>query len=276
MSDSVYRKTPLPVKLNLNDRNTRVQLSTSEQADAGRGALEGVGLASSASSQSQKDSKDVMVKDLRDWLSTHGINGPPPNAEAEQRAMWKWIRDFHKEYNDDWFSRNMPRLHEQFRPVFLGEMKKMKAEIAAAAASQPAAAAATSGGADLLDFDSQPAAAAAATPSGCRPQAVDDLLSLDAVAPAAAAASAVASQAPVYASAVTPAVLAPGGGGYVVAAAPVAGETGGGGLLDLDLGGLSLAPSVAPTKPVAQVPAIQLNPAAQAPSQGSDLLDLMM
>jgi hypothetical protein len=125
MSDSVYRKTPLPVRLNLNDRNTRLQLSDTPE-ESSRGSLEGVGLASTTASQSQKNCTDVMVKHLKEWMDKHEIKGPPPSADAEQRAMWQWIRDFHKEYNDDWFSRNMPRLHETFRPVFVGEIKRMK------------------------------------------------------------------------------------------------------------------------------------------------------
>ncbi|CAK0823505.1 unnamed protein product, partial [Prorocentrum cordatum] len=148
MSDSTYRKTALPVKLNLQDRNTRAQIqSGTDEKASNRGNLEGVkavsGTRVSSAAQSQKGCTDVMRKDLCDWLDSHGVAGAPPSAEAEQRAMWSWIRDFHKEYSDDWFSRNMPRLHEQFRPVFVQEMKKRKAE-----AAPPAAAPAP----DLLDL----------------------------------------------------------------------------------------------------------------------------
>lgn len=162
MSDSVYRKTPLPVRLNLSDRNTRDQLSTGvAEKESGRGALEGVGLASSAS-QSQKNCTEVMRKDLRDWMANNGMQTPPQPGEAEQRAMWTWMRDFHKEYNDDWFTRNMPRLHEKFRPVFMDEVKKMRAEMAAAAREVAQKAAPPVD--DLLDFGPPTVASAPAPP----------------------------------------------------------------------------------------------------------------
>lgn len=256
MSDSVYRKTPLPVRLNLKDRNTKSQLSTGAEEKAnGRGALEGVGLASSAS-QSQKNCTDVMHKDLRDWLDNNGMKGPPPSGEAEQRAMWTWMRDFHKEYNDDWFARNMPRLHEKFRPVFMEEMKKMRAETAAAAQKEAAEKAASSPPPpqnDLLDFD----APAAASPPAAPTNGVADLLDVGIAEPAA----------PVTASpvAASPPAQAP---------APVATDA----LLDLDFG--SPAPPVAAAAPA---PAAAYAPAATvaaplAPSKGGaggDLLDLM-
>lgn len=191
MTDSVYRKTPLPVKLNLNDRNTKEQLTSSNPDDTGRGALEGVGPASSTKT-SQNNCKDVMRKDLRDWLDKHGINGPPPSPEAEQRAMWQWIRDFHKEYNDDWFARNMPRMLEQFRPIFNEEMKRMKAEVKASAAAANVAAAGDAAPAkaapaqavNLLDFDQPPqqnAAPSVAAAGGVAAggSTTGDLLSLD-------------------------------------------------------------------------------------------------
>lgn len=184
MTDSVYRKTPLPARLNLNDRNTRQQLLAGPSPeDNGRGTLEGVGPApSSSASQSQKNCTAVMRDDLRDWLHDHGIDGPPPSVEAERRAMWQWIRDFHKEYNDDWFARNMPRVLEKFRPVFNDEMKRIKAERKAAepeaVPSQPQSAG------DLLGFDEPglvAAPAASATSVAPVSTAMDtDLLSLDA------------------------------------------------------------------------------------------------
>lgn len=168
MADTVYKKTALPVKLNLNDRNTREQLKTGPAEDSGRGTLEGVGSKSSAS-QSKKGCTDVMQKDLQKWLVAKGIIGPPPSPEAEQRAMWQWIRDFHKEYNDDWFTRNMPRLRDQFRPTFTEEMKRMRT------AQQGSSGSGVVGGADLLDFERPALAVPAALPASG-----GDLLSLDA------------------------------------------------------------------------------------------------
>lgn len=232
MTDSVYRKTPLPARLNLNDRNTRQQLMTGvSPEDNGRGSLEGVGPAASSSAlQSQKNCTDVMRQDLRGWLGEHGIDGPPPSMEAEQRAMWQWIRDFHKEYNDDWFARNMPRVLEKFRPVFNDEMKKMKAERASTsaqpngpapgsggdllgfeeerpAASHTANAPAHSSGGDLLGFD-EPATAPQPAAMVAPAAVADDLLSLDAAPPASA-------QAPAYSAVPAPtpaAALATQGG----------------------------------------------------------------
>merc|ERR1712136_514748 len=116
---------------------------------------------------------DVMRTDLQEWLQKRGIEGPPPSPEQETRAMWEWMRDFHKEYNDDWFTRNMPRLHEVFKPVFVQEMRRLKK---AAAAAAEAALAPTAQQGDLLAMD--------------KPQSVParlggDLLSLDKQVPAA-------------------------------------------------------------------------------------------
>jgi len=286
----VYRKTPLPVKLNLNDRNTKEQLSTGpSEAESGRGALEGVGLAQAPASQSQKNCTDVMRKDLQDWLVAKGIDGPPPSAEAEQRAMWEWMRDFHKEYNDDWFARNMPRLHKQFKPIFVEEMRSMKVKVAPPAPSPVPAA-------DLLDFGNSQAAS-----SRQAPMAADDLLSLDAaVAPSASALAATgAPGAAIPASAAAPATSLGGGldglldlgdalpavaPALAVATAPTVPAVAGGGLLDLglDLGGLpttsapAAAAAVAATAPSAGVPlAAAAAVAAPAGAGKNDLLDLV-
>ncbi|CAJ1372806.1 unnamed protein product [Effrenium voratum] len=162
MSESVYRKTPLPVRLDLNKRNTKEQLS--QGTDDKRGALQGVGV-SCPTKESQKDCNEVMRKDLVHWLAEHGIAGPPPSPEAEQKAMWAWIRDFHKEYNDDWYARNMPRLRDQFRPIFVQEMKRMRGDTAKTTPISQTATPSPSD--DLLDFGppEQPAPAPAPAPA---------------------------------------------------------------------------------------------------------------
>lgn len=264
MSDSVYRKTPLPVKLNLNDRNTREQLTSGTPEESSRGTLEGAGLASTAS-QSQKNCTDVMRKDLKDWLVTHEIRGPPPSAEAEQRAMWQWIRDFHKEYNDDWFSRNMPRLHEQFRPVFLEEMKSMKKQMAA---EMPLKAPANVANCNLLDFEPLAVGSADAGVEDGRGKAnvpSSDLLSMD------------GPSVPPLAPAAVPTPAQPHGGNN---------------LLDLDLGGPPLAPGLAtapggPLGPSSDLPVPSLaqhsgfssavfSAGSGMHSKDTNLLDLMM
>jgi len=172
MTDSVYKKTALPARLDLNKRNTREQLQNA--TDDKRGTLEGAASSSSsAAKSSQRDCNDVMRKDLQTWLVDHGITGPPPSAEAEQRAMWSWIRDFHKEYNDDWYARNMPRLRDQFRPIFMQEIKSMKAK-AGQSESTPMAD-------DLLDFGgSQPSKEATPKAVSSASNGEQDLLGFDA------------------------------------------------------------------------------------------------
>lgn len=91
----------------------------------------------------------MMRRHLKSWLAEHDITGPPPSAEAEQRAMWQWIRDFHKEYSEDWFTRNMPRLKDQFKPLFMQEIKEMKKS------QSPQSDSSTTGG-DLLAMDGSP------------------------------------------------------------------------------------------------------------------------
>ena len=36
-----------------------------------------------------------------------------------------------EEYSDDWYARNMPRLRDQFRPIFVQQMKTMREHEAA-------------------------------------------------------------------------------------------------------------------------------------------------
>lgn len=271
MTDSVYRKTPLPAKLNLGDRNTRTQLSAgAPEAESTRGALDGVGVATTA--KSVGDCNDVMRKHVEEWLEEHEIRGPPPSPEAEQRAMWQWIRDFHKEYNDDWFTRNMPRLHQQFKPIFMARMRAMKKATAPAAAAGPApnllefggespvAIAAPTSAADGGDLLSLDAPVVAAKPPAPPPPAggLDGLLdlgdALPAVAPAAATAPATSGLEGLLDFGSMPAVAAP-------APAFAVGD----GLLGLDFGGGgAMLPAAAPAPP----------PAGPPKSKELDLLDL--
>jgi len=62
---------------------------------------------------------EVMKKHVEVWLAglcpdTH----MPSSREDEEALMWSWIRDFHSEKNDDWFSHNRLRLRAEFEPVF--------------------------------------------------------------------------------------------------------------------------------------------------------------
>ena len=51
--------------------------------------------------------------------------------------LWHWTRQVTlslcrcQEYSDDWYTRNMPRLRDQFRPIFVQEMKRMREQEAA-------------------------------------------------------------------------------------------------------------------------------------------------
>lgn len=193
MGDSVYRKTPLPARLNLNDRNTKVQLSSGvSEKESGRGALEGVGCSQPAL-QSKQDCSNVMRDELKAWLVSKGVEGPFPSPEEEQRAMWEWIRQFHKEYNDDWFTINMPRLHAQFKPTFMAEMKVMKsqnqskqqppsnASTANLLETDVAQAPSTSAN-DLMSFEVANAAGSTAT-AGAPASGLDSLLDLSSALP---------------------------------------------------------------------------------------------
>eukprot|EP00434_Breviolum_minutum_P008523 symbB.v1.2.007518.t1/scaffold462.1/size201456/8 len=162
MSDSTYRKTPLPVRLDLNKRNTREQLSSGTEDK--RGALQAGGVC--PTTESQKDCNDVMRKHLEQWLVEHGISGPPPSPEVEQRAMWQWIRDFHKEYSDDWYARNMPRLRDQFRPIFVQHMKTMREHEAKANGY-------ATGAGDLLDLNTATPTSPAPAPAPVATGSVD-------------------------------------------------------------------------------------------------------
>lgn len=45
-------------------------------------------------------------------------DGQMPAREIIESEFWRWVREFHQEYNDDWFARNMPRLKTEFMPIW--------------------------------------------------------------------------------------------------------------------------------------------------------------
>jgi len=112
-----YKPTALPPLLDLKNKNTRNQLSDP--------------LESRDTVQRQSDAacRDVMKNEVIKWLETD-IDGldliNTRTREGDIKGFWSWLRDFHKEYSDDWFARNMPRLKEQFEPIYKTTLKEQR------------------------------------------------------------------------------------------------------------------------------------------------------
>ena len=91
---------------------------------------------------SKKDCEDVMRVFLKEWLAKkfEKLGGAPRSLSREEdiKFFWEWVREFHNEYNEDWFSRNMPRLKTEFTPVWKEAVRSLPGG-AAISCSPPAA-----------------------------------------------------------------------------------------------------------------------------------------
>eukprot|EP00397_Hematodinium_sp_SG-2012_P046685 GEMP01052842.1.p1 GENE.GEMP01052842.1~~GEMP01052842.1.p1 ORF type:complete len:228 (-),score=55.04 GEMP01052842.1:792-1475(-) len=111
---SGYKPSALPPILDLSNKNTRSQLVTGRPSDPKK--------------LSQEACRDVMQEHLLEWIekkdADHLIDAR--TSVGDVTAFWLWLRDFHKEYNDNWYTRNMPRLKEQFQPTFVSTLKERR------------------------------------------------------------------------------------------------------------------------------------------------------
>jgi len=159
-----YKPTSLPPLLDLSNKNTRHQLDSRYEKPK------------DAKKESEDACRDVMKDDLIQWIEKdtgkldllHVIT-----PQGDVQGFWMWLREFHKEYNDDWYTRNMPRLKEQFEPVFKRTLKALRSEATGKEASTSNPKEPT----DLLDLGEQ-ASVPAVVPS---PSASNDLIDIGAV-----------------------------------------------------------------------------------------------
>ena len=106
-----YKQTPLPGKLDLNRYDTKQQLS--EVIEPKESSPIHVQILQKSKDQETQEEinklfSDVIVKDLQKFIT------PSHNSET---LFKQWVRQFHSEYDDSWFSKNYPRLIKAFQPV---------------------------------------------------------------------------------------------------------------------------------------------------------------
>lgn len=110
-----YKPAALPPLLDLSNKNTKSQLG----GDVGE---------ADPKKKSADDCRAVMKEHLREWIESDPGEDiiAERTREGDVKAFWLWVRHFHKEYNDDWYTRNMPRLKEQFHPIFIETVKEIR------------------------------------------------------------------------------------------------------------------------------------------------------
>lgn len=186
-----YVQTQLPVLLDLQNRNTRSQIDSGD----GRAPAWSGGARGSVRQQSLADCRAIMEKSLDDWLEQKFTSLSPSNVgsaggdiprtfsrEQDIKFFWEWVREFHNEYNDDWFSRNMPRLKTEFTPIW---RKAVRAAASKGTASEDllsygdgTASRDVAGGQDLLGLDDGNAPPAPTGGSNSAPNGGADVMDL--------------------------------------------------------------------------------------------------
>ncbi|CAD7929660.1 unnamed protein product [Amoebophrya sp. A25] len=108
-----YVQTSLPILLDLQNRNTREQINTGASRPSASSQK-------SVAEQSKDECARIMQESGVEFLQKrHLCSGSGPlTREDDVRYFWEWVREFHNEYNDDWYTRNMPRLKQEFYPVW--------------------------------------------------------------------------------------------------------------------------------------------------------------
>jgi len=111
---SGYKPSSLPPLLDLSNKDTRAQLSP-DVCDPKK--------------HSEDACRNIMEEHLLEWIETKDEEGliAGRTREGDVKAFWLWLRDFHKEYKEDWFTMNMPRLKQEFSPVYNKTLKQQRA-----------------------------------------------------------------------------------------------------------------------------------------------------
>ena len=113
ISMSSYKKTPLPVRLELKDLDTKSQLEKGAQLCNHQSVTNQPELNKERKFMKElnKDSRKVIEDHLDAFLKGQGSN------------FRLWVRDFHSEYDEQWFLRNWPRLEIAFKPIWESVIK---------------------------------------------------------------------------------------------------------------------------------------------------------
>ena len=118
-----YKQTPLPGKLDLNRYDTKQQLS--EVIEPKESSPIHVQILQKSKDQETQEEinklfSDVIVKDLQKFISINEVmllDDPITPSHNSETLFKQWVRQFHSEYDDSWFSKNYPRLIKAFQPV---------------------------------------------------------------------------------------------------------------------------------------------------------------
>ena len=109
-----YTPTPLPVRIDISRADTGSQLkSINPPAFAEK--------SSHASKQDIEQTEmnrmflEVVTSDLRSFLKSYPLSDVSGDSSV---VFVDWMRAFHAEYDDAWFSKNRERLARSFRPIW--------------------------------------------------------------------------------------------------------------------------------------------------------------
>lgn len=109
---SRYVPTPLPVRLDLSRPDTKAQLSSKNSHSNDRNI---VNMDSNQATPKQINALfiEVVERDIRGF-----IESDIATSEEDKDSFLRWLREFHKEYDDAWFSKNQDRLASSFKALW--------------------------------------------------------------------------------------------------------------------------------------------------------------
>ncbi|CAD7941700.1 unnamed protein product [Amoebophrya sp. A120] len=148
-SPPAYVQTALPVLLDLQNRNTRDQIQSGVSRPSHK----------TAAQESKEECARIMQVSGHEFLDKRQLCQPgtaPLSREEDVPLFWEWVREFHGEYNEDWFTRNMPRLKQEFLPMWRQVIReRMDPAKASGSTASPGAPTSSDGTAavDLLSGD---------------------------------------------------------------------------------------------------------------------------
>ena len=114
-----YTPTALPVRLDISRTDTAAQL----QSGCGPSTFP-TSHARNARHESRQERQqeemnrmffDVVNGNLREFLSTYALGSVSGDCSS---VFDEWVRSFHSEYDDNWYSKNRDRLARSFRPIW--------------------------------------------------------------------------------------------------------------------------------------------------------------
>lgn len=102
-----YTPSPLPVKLDLLNPDTAGQLGRKGNPRVSPQEHPRNSRDVKVHEQLNRDFHDLLRSDLSDFLQ-----------DSADRSFEAWLRRFHSEYDDEWFSKNRGRLVGPFRAIW--------------------------------------------------------------------------------------------------------------------------------------------------------------